>query len=107
MTSTPRLGHAPIAMRRVAGFSCIEHVGDFAWTDHGGVRHLLFTTPRVASTGEQADWMVHEVPVQIGSNSVGRHWGWDGDEERPTLTPSVHCLGFWHGWVRAGMLVEA
>ena len=25
----------------------------------------------------------------------------------PTLTPSLHWIGFWHGWVRGGKLIEA
>lgn len=36
-------------------------------------------------------------------------WLWDGDRERPTLTPSVHCTGFpcgWHGWLQAGEWVS-
>lgn len=34
-------------------------------------------------------------------------WNWNGDLERPTLTPSVHHLmggkTHWHGWLTAGM----
>lgn len=45
----------------------------------------------------------------------GSLWTWDGDEERPTLSPSLHLqIGgtaevprrtLWHGWLRAGRLV--
>lgn len=31
-------------------------------------------------------------------------WEWDGDEEKPTLKPSVHYVGRWHGWFRAGRM---
>lgn len=31
----------------------------------------------------------------------------DGDPIRPTLSPSLHVVGEWHGWVRNGELVEA
>lgn len=47
----------------------------------------------------------------------GAIWRWDGDEERPTLSPSLHLkIGgtaevplrtLWHGWLRAGVLVPA
>lgn len=33
-------------------------------------------------------------------------WQWDGNEDKPTLTPSVNAEGIWHGWVRAGRLVS-
>lgn len=32
-------------------------------------------------------------------------WGWDENEERPTLHPSVHYRGHWHGWFREGRMV--
>jgi hypothetical protein len=31
-------------------------------------------------------------------------WHWDGNEDKPTLAPSVHHLGGWHGYVRAGRM---
>ena len=33
----------------------------------------------------------------------GASWEWNGDEEAPTLQPSVHHIGHWHGWLRNGM----
>ncbi len=29
-------------------------------------------------------------------------WEWDGNLERPTLSPSVHDVGHWHGWLIDG-----
>lgn len=34
-------------------------------------------------------------------------WHWDGNREAPTLSPSVHHVGHWHGWLRAGMWLNA
>lgn len=37
-------------------------------------------------------------------------WRWDGNREKPTLTPSVFNTGMpckWHGWLRAGEWVPA
>jgi hypothetical protein len=31
-------------------------------------------------------------------------WEWDGHEDKPTLHPSVHLPGRWHGWFRAGRM---
>lgn len=29
-------------------------------------------------------------------------WNWNGSTDRPTLTPSVHHVGHWHGWLTDG-----
>ncbi|WP_425354930.1 DUF6527 family protein [Oceaniglobus trochenteri] len=37
------------------------------------------------------------------------HWKWDGNRERPTLSPSVFNTGMpcrWHGWLRQGEWVS-
>lgn len=31
-------------------------------------------------------------------------WQWDGNEDRPTLRPSVHFRGHWHGHFTAGRM---
>lgn len=30
-------------------------------------------------------------------------WDWDGNLDAPTLSPSVHHVGHWHGWLRNGI----
>lgn len=30
-------------------------------------------------------------------------WAWNGSTDAPTLTPSVHRVGHWHGWLRNGV----
>jgi hypothetical protein len=34
-------------------------------------------------------------------------WIWDGNREAPTLDPSVHHVGHWHGYLRAGFWTQA
>jgi hypothetical protein len=34
-------------------------------------------------------------------------WEWDKNREEPTLSPSVHHVGHWHGYLRKGMWVQA
>jgi hypothetical protein len=46
----------------------------------------------------------------------GPQWTWDGNFERPTLTPSIRIMDryyadplareVWHGWLRAGVFVS-
>ena len=40
-------------------------------------------------------------------NTCNAQWSWDGNETSPTLHPSLNWVGYWHGWIRAGQLVEA
>ncbi|WP_119270843.1 DUF6527 family protein [Taklimakanibacter deserti] len=34
-------------------------------------------------------------------------WQFNGNYEAPTLYPSVHDVGHWHGWLRDGLWVQA
>lgn len=51
-----------------------------------------------------------ELPINQGAK-VDRRWQWDGNREKPTLSPSIACLRgdaenseLWHGYMRAGKL---
>ena len=41
-----------------------------------------------------------------GQNGGIAQWGWDGNREYPTFTPSVNCGGCWHGYIRNGRTVD-
>jgi Family of unknown function (DUF6527) len=84
----------------------VTQLGDFGWdTDFPD------TTPdeKAADTrclyiripGE--DNMV-AIPVRRGSTNEERVWGWDGNEDQPTLDPSILHHGAWHGYLRRGRL---
>lgn len=30
-------------------------------------------------------------------------WVWNGSKDKPTLKPSVHHIGHWHGWLTDGV----
>lgn len=45
--------------------------------------------------------------IIIGNGFKPQHgacptWQWDGNPDKPTLTPSINCKGCWHGWLTAG-----
>lgn len=43
----------------------------------------------------------------LTDENIGEHsWQWDGNEDKPTLTPSVNCVGIWHGFFTAGRMVS-
>lgn len=76
----------------------------------GATGHMLFVCPNGKRCG-----------VLIGPSPVGRAhpdglciWGWDGNLERPTLTPSLNCIAEkdgkptsgcgWHGLITRGVM---
>ena len=46
------------------------------------------------------------VPATGRPLNGGHSWEWDGNTDKPTLTPSIKATGIWHGWVRAGRMVS-
>lgn len=106
MSETPRHGHAPIKMRRrqIEFFEGPEHsVGEFLFETYAdGQLHLELILP--SSRDPRGCYIAIPVSRQ---HAPGKAWGWDGNEETPTITPSIHTHGVWHGWVRNGELVEA
>lgn len=107
---TPRHGHAPLALRHLAEEPASLFdlpPGTFWWERDaaGETRYLWLCHP--SSSGPTQGTLVRLSVARAGPRPAPPTWAWDGDEERPTLTPSVHTLGHWHGWVRRGELVEA
>lgn len=102
---TPKYGHGPIAMRRVADSSSMERVGDFCWQfDEEGRRTLVLEIPAGKDPAKHSSYSRWTIDHK---NHCNAEWRWNGNEERPTLTPSLHAVGLWHGYVRDGHLIEA
>lgn len=40
----------------------------------------------------------------VKPNENGALWKLGGTIERPTLSPSLHWRGYWHGWLKNGVL---
>lgn len=82
--------------------------GDFAWgfdapetfgeTRESKIIHFYHCLP-----GEKN---MSVIQVQRGTPGGNRVWGWDGNEDKPTIFPSIHVIGYWHGWCREGRLVS-
>lgn len=105
---TPRWGHEPVEMRRIPEGQGMKTLGEFVWSIVGDIRYIGFAVPRRRHDGELTLGALNYLPVVTGAPPISAGvWGWDGNEDAPTLTPSVHCIGHWHGYVRAGELVEA
>lgn len=52
----------------------------------------------VKERGVCAEWAVSH------QNSCGAQWSLSGTEDRPTLSPSLHWVGVWHGFLEDGYL---
>ncbi len=59
------------------------------------------TTERGSATGFPIHPDIHSKGVEPGT-----YWEWDGNKEAPTLQPSLHWIGVWHGWMRAGEIIS-
>lgn len=44
------------------------------------------------------------IPIVRGPATGTGHdpWGWDGNYDAPTLVPSIHAKGIWHGFLEKG-----
>ena len=101
MSTTPHYGHGPIKMHRKQDQQ-LQEIGDFKWNVGGLKRTLEVMIPESSEKGMcWSRWTVGH------PNAEGDSWGWDCNEDLPTLTPSLHAIGVWHGHVRNGYLVEA
>ena len=118
----PRYRHAPIPMRRhhdltdeleaatpwepvpsggrIKRLVDLPEIGDFCWDLRRGRRMLIVRTPSREPEGMVTNWPI-AIPMP------GGQWEWDGNADKPTITPSLGLSHTWHGWVRDGMLVEA
>ena len=83
--------------------------GTFCWLVDGELRSLYLFLPGPAGVSRWPIWP-HRLPN-------GHYWRWDGNEDQPTLSPSLHVIErtleregvpdktLWHGHVRGGRLV--
>lgn len=75
--------------------------GDFMWGDESadGIRYLYIRLPGTTAAGFDA------LRCYRGADrGIPREWGWDGNEDRPTLVPSILNEGEWHGHLQGGEL---
>lgn len=83
--------------------------GDFAWEfdfthfDHGAKETDERLTFYFCLPGEIRWTPIH---VKRGAPGGDRVWGWDGNLDKPTVEPSIHWVGHWHGFLRAGRFVS-
>lgn len=80
----------------------LKEPGDFCWSDDFG--HLYIMLP--------GHHWVDAIPVRLGDqHPTERVWGWNGNKDCPSLTPSIlsHAAGKspgWHGYLTNGRLAS-
>lgn len=80
----------------------MEKPGDFYFKDNCIYIALAPQFPELEnSTG---GFTLIRIPVQRGVGGRPGIWGWDGNYEKPTLTPSLLVSGHWHGFMHKGRL---
>ena len=76
----------------------------------GVTAHLMFVCPN----GRRCGVLVGPVAVPRPTPDTLSVWGWNGDTDQPTLTPSINCLAEkngapaggcgWHGFITNGAI---
>ena len=47
-----------------------------------------------------------QIGIHVKPQADKPTWHWDADNEAPTLTPSVHHVGHWHGFLTKGKWIS-
>lgn len=89
--------------KRVEGYSQASEPGDFWWTGNPPMR-LTFKCP--CGCGANLGVAVAADPADRGGNHP--IWQWNGDLEKPTVTPSIQYLDGcrWHGFLTDGVFKQ-
>jgi hypothetical protein len=83
----------------VGATELLLHPGDFCWDHSLGANHSYIHM--ILPDGTR-----NILPVcRTGPNNHAA-WGWDGNEDEPTLTPSIHCHDHWHGFLTKGQFIS-
>jgi hypothetical protein len=87
--------------RKVSGYDEVERPGDFYF-------HRVSSQAFTRIYLQLPDGSFNALPVyrQGDLKPEATAWLWDGNESSPTLSPSIHCIDHWHGFLRSGRLVS-
>jgi hypothetical protein len=90
----------------VGSFDIGNGVADYP----GSTGHILFVCPN----GKRCSVLLGPTFVPRPAEDKCNVWAWDGNCERPTITPSINCIAEkdgkptggcgWHGFITAGVM---
>lgn len=106
---TPKYGHEPLQMNMVAARGDFEQPGDFCFEIHRNGREVHFIVIAFpCSAGDKKAFHVAKFAIDHNDENNGNlRVVPPSAQDAPNLHPTLHVPGVWHGWVRAGQLVEA
>ena len=86
--------------------------GDWYWgSDEDGHRLLWLLVPDLEGRDQGTLTPHHVELLRLYTSHAPKNWaqpgavnGWDGNEDAPTLSPSILVPGGWHGFFEAGKL---
>lgn len=91
--------HQTVPAVPVDGFDqAQDRAGAFYFEEHSGRDYITWCCP--CGCGD-----MRQIAVQPGAAPGNRVWGWNGDQVRPTLQPSIRYMTGcrWHGFLTSGM----
>lgn len=85
----------PVQAQRFEDIWEIDHPGAFEFYREGDryPAGMIYACPCGCGTRGSLAFRPHPSPS----------WEWDGNLDAPTLSPSVHHVGHWHGYLRNGV----
>lgn len=97
----------------------VTDITDRSWSDDATVRESVqkgdYQFTKDEATGQR--WFWFKCPGSCGQVSAialrpvvkasGHSWEFDGNEDAPTLSPSINHVGCWHGFLRGGVFSPA
>jgi hypothetical protein len=83
------------------------HVGDWCFVETQERLYMFLRYP--VKDSRLGDLPVEEqhgdiVNLPLSGDNSKPVWGWNGDRQYPTLSPSINVIGRWHGYLRNGKL---
>lgn len=96
----------PVDIAKLRGFDDDLKPGQFAFGQEEGRGDVIwFSCP--CGCGSLSCLPVGNKFKPERSSDQRATWEWDGNAEMPTLSPSIHHIGHWHGWLKQGFFVQA
>lgn len=114
--SEPRVEHGTMERDQRDEWPADEPIGSFDITPcriveyPAATAHIIFVCPN----GRRCAVLMGPVAVPRPAEGKLCIWGWDGNVDKPTLTPSINCIAEkegrptggcgWHGFITAGVI---
>ncbi len=89
------------------GFTSERPAGSFAWVFNPHEHNQRYIVLRLPCPNHPLAILPVHRPGEVPVGGKHAYWQWNGNEDTPTLSPSIlhHSVPSWHGHVDAGVMV--